>query len=221
MAAVAPALVVVVALLALIGWRGATRPVRAFGRFAAVLVPAAVVAMARVPVHPVFLFSPSHWRWLWVLGVFVAFVVGWALVSALADCGVMLTMPVVTAALVCVVVLALSVVSPDRLALVEHGSDDQREAIRSFVDDLPFNELSRCRRVLVDYEGGFGVPVLIAPAVMLALRERDINFAPTADDAIASLTVGRKATRTARCWSPRLRARAARPARLRDRSPSS
>ena len=84
MAAAAPALVVVVALLALIGWRGATRPVRAFGRFAAVLVPAAVVAMARVPVHPVFLFSPSHWRWLWVLGVFVAFVVGWALVSALA-----------------------------------------------------------------------------------------------------------------------------------------
>jgi hypothetical protein len=184
-AAAVPALVVVVAVLALIGWRGETRAVRAFGRFGALLVPAAVVALARVPVHAAFGFSPSHWRWLWVLALLVTFVGGWALVAAIAPrvrrdaAG-----PSAVAALACVAALVLGMAANPRPGLVD---SDHLAAIRRFVDGLPHDELARCDGIVVDYAFGFDAPALIAPAVMLSLREHDIGFAPTAADAVLQL----------------------------------
>jgi hypothetical protein len=181
LAMAAVTLVLLVLLLARIGFRAPTSPLRTFGLLAAALVPCAVLAVSRVPLHPLG-YSPHQWRWLWSLAVLVTFVLGWALLEVARRHG---RIPSGQAAIVaCLVVVGLNLVGTSRpLPTVEQ----EREAVTELVEGLPYDDLARCGAVVVHYEPGFAAPALVGPSVLLALRERNLSFSPTADDAVEQL----------------------------------
>lgn len=177
---------VLVVLLAL-AVRGPTRLVRAFGRFVGLLLPLAVVSIALVPLSPTFGYSRNQWRWLWTLSLLVALVLAWTIcvfVRRRASNRVENSTLVAAAITACACAAILNLTTGERSLPI---AQQQSAAIARMISSLPFEELRRCKTVAVDFEPGFAPPALVAPSVMLALRERDIDFVPTAVDSMAHL----------------------------------
>ncbi len=175
-----------VALLAL-AVRGPTRMVRAFARFVGVLLPLAVVSIGLVPISATFGFSRNQWRWLWPLSLLVTLVLAWTIcvfVRRRSSRRIENSTLVAAAITACACAALLNLTTGERLRPIEQ---QQSAAIARMVSGLPFEELQECTTVAVDFEPGFAPPGLVAPSVMLALRERDIDFVPTALDSMAHL----------------------------------